>query len=584
MHIGIDLGTTNSVAAFVKDEVPVCLPSAEGEHLVPSVVSFTADGPQWVGQIARRQAVGPRGPDITTITSIKRRMGSAEKVPTAAGDYSPQEISALILGKIKRDAESFLGEPVDGAVITVPAHFNDAQRRATRDAGTIAGLDVLRVINEPTAAALAYGLDQSDMQTVVVWDLGGGTFDVSALDLGEEMFLVRAVAGDTHLGGDDWDGRLVDFLVEEIARRTGEAVDGSPRAVRRLAEAAEDVKKRLSASSSASFRLPADLYDRERFGEISICMRHFQELTSDLGERLLGPTRQAMQDADLDPLEVDRVLLVGGATRMPMVRTLARQFFGREVFHSVDPDRVVALGAAVQAAVLSGRSRQVTLLDVTPLTLGIETLGGVYSPIVARNSSIPITESCIATNARDNQVSMDIQVFQGERAMALHNQHLGTLTLEELVPLPRGEGRYEVVFHVDADGILQVQATELHTGTSAEVQVESAHILSSEQIRAMVADAAAYRDADLADADAARSAIRADSMLRAAEAVLDELEIGDPDREMGELGQILETMDLLRDALARDNKARIDTFTKDLEHCIREVKSHRSCDARAAGR
>jgi molecular chaperone DnaK len=572
MEIGIDLGTTNSVAAFLKDGVPTCIPSAEGEDLVPSVVAFAAQGPRWVGRLARRQAASTGGPEITTVTSIKRRMGSAEQVETVAGGYTPQAISALILAKIKRDAEAFLGEPVEQAVITVPAYFNDTQRRATRDAGQIAGLEVLRIISEPTAAALAYGLNQSEIQTVVVWDLGGGTFDVSVLELGDGVFRVRAVAGDNHLGGDDWDARLVEFLYKEMAIRSRGEGAREPSLARRVSEAAEEAKIRLSSDLSARFRLPPEIYDRQRFREIEISREEFCEISSDLCERLVAPTRQALADADVDPLEVDRLLLVGGATRMPMIQELAREIFGREAFRSLDPDRVVALGAAVQAGILTGRAREVTLLDVTPLTLGFETLGGISTPLVRRNATIPVTESKLVTNACDDQAALDIHVLQGERSMAIHNHHLGTLTLDDVAALPRGRGRYEVVFHIDADGILQVEATDLNTELSRRVRIDSAHILSRDEIRRMLEEAVKHRATDLADAEATRAAIRADGMIAAAETVIEELRGAGADPDSGGGEELYRAIDRLRDALAREDKTRVHEITSELERQIREVK------------
>jgi molecular chaperone DnaK len=517
--VGIDLGTTNSVIAVTESGKPTVIPNAEGSRTTPSVVAFTPQGERLVGQLARRQAIlNPKG----TIYSAKRFIGrrfdeveseiNAVSYDVVAGPdgsarfsisgrlYAPEEISALVLRKLAEDAAKFLGEKVTEAVITVPAYFNDAQRQATKDAGQIAGLEVLRIINEPTAAALAYGLDKKSNETVLVFDLGGGTFDVSILDIGEGVVEVRATAGDTHLGGDDFDRRLVDYLADEFQRDNGIDLRTDPQALQRLFEAAEKAKVELSSVTQTTVSLPFITADATgpKHLNTTIMRSTFDQITADLVERTTGPVQQALADAKLTDADLDEVILVGGATRMPAVQNLVRRLTGgKDPNMTVNPDEVVALGAAVQAAVLKGEVKDVLLLDVTPLSLGIETLGGVMTKVIERNTTIPARRAEVFSTAEDNQSAVDIVVLQGERERAADNRALGRFRLENIRPAPRGTPQVEVTFDIDANGILNVSAKDKDTGAEQRITISDTTRLDQSEVERMVHDAEQHRDEDL---------------------------------------------------------------------------------------
>ena len=519
--IGIDLGTTYSVVAVIENGRARVIPNAEGENLTPSVVAETVHGHRLVGSVAKRQAAAnPKN----TVSSIKRYMGLDYRVSLNGKEYSPQEISSFILRKIKTDAEVYLGMPVKKAVITVPAYFTDSQRQATKEAGVIAGLDVMRIINEPTAASLAYGLDREKIQTILVWDLGGGTFDVSILELGDGIFQVKAVNGNTRLGGDDWDERLVKHLLKEILDLCGHDIPVGPLAFERLKEAAEKAKRDLSFKPSVTIPLRLLKMDHHLGEEEKLLVDRdtFEEITADLRDGLLGPTRQALKDARLSPEKIDRVVLVGGSTRMPAVRRLVEEIFHRKPFTRVNPDEVVAIGAAVQAGVLTGEISNVVLVDVTPLSLGIETEGGLFARIIERNATIPTSAGQIFTNAQDNQVEMDFHVLQGEREMAEDNISLGRFKLTGLPPLSRGKGKVEVTFEIDVNGIVHVSAMELYTERQTGMEIDASHLLSDEEAARAIREAEAVAEEDGKRREEAVINIRADGMIRAAECAVAE--------------------------------------------------------------
>ena len=521
--IGIDLGTTYTVVAVIEDGQPKIIPNAEGQRLTPSVVAFTDEVRPLVGQLAKRQAAA--NPE-RTVFSIKRRMGSDYKVRIGEREYIPQEISSLILRKVKTDAEDYLGEKVERAVITVPAYFNDRQRQATKEAGIIAGLDVIRIINEPTASALAYGLDREGIQTVLVWDLGGGTFDVSILELEKGIFEVRAVSGNTWLGGDDYDQRVADYLAEQYRESYGFDFPVDAMAKQRLREAAERAKIALSRESSTSIYIPFIGSDSGAPTHLNATLtrERFQELTRDLLEKMIPPTKQALADAPMGPQDIDRVILVGGATRMPAVKELARQLFRKEPYQEgINPDEVVALGAAIQAGMLLGFIDKAVLLDVLPLSLGIETQGGLFAKIIPRNTPLPASEGRIFTTAVDNQTSVDIQVLQGERELAVDNISLGQFQLEGIPPLPRGTPKIEVSFDIDVDGIVHVSATDLLTENTRSVKVVSSRGLSPEDIQRVIYEAEVSVEEDMARRERIEAGIQADSAIAAAEMAMEEL-------------------------------------------------------------
>ncbi len=519
--IGIDLGTTYSVAAIVEDGRARVIKNAEGENLTPSVFAETAQGHKLVGSVAKRQASA--NPE-RTVMSIKRHMGTDYRVSLNGRAYSPQEISAYILRKIKSDVEKEVGKQVEKAVITVPAYFNDGQRQATREAGSMAGFEVMRIINEPTAASLAYGLDREDIHTILVWDLGGGTFDVSILELGKGLFHVKAVNGDTHLGGDDWDCRMVDYLADKFSSEQGIDLRADKSSLQRLKEASEKAKKELSYKQKTNISIPFVRTCKGFFDtlETSIDRETFEDMTHDLIEKLIGPTRQALSDAGLSPRDIGRTVLVGGATRMPCVRNLVEKIFQKSPYIKINPDEVVAIGAAVQAAVLSGEVKHVVLIDVTPLSLGVETEGGVFSKIIQRNSIIPTSGSQIFTNAEDEQTVMDIHVLQGEREMAAGNISLGQFQLNGIPAMPRGKAQVEVTFQIDPDGIVNVSAKELYTEMESNICIDASHLLTDEEVKMAVREAEAHAEEDIRRREAVEINIRADSMIRAADLFIEE--------------------------------------------------------------
>ena len=493
--IGIDLGTTNSCVAVMEGGEPVVITNSEGNRTTPSVVGISKSGERLVGQVAKRQAITNSD---NTVMSIKRHMGTNYKVNLAGKDYTPQEISAMILQKLKADAESYLGEEVHDAVITVPAYFTDSQRQATKDAGKIAGLNVMRIINEPTAAALAYGIDKGEDHTILVFDLGGGTFDVSILELGDGIFEVRATSGNNRLGGDDFDEKIIDWMIIEFKKQTGIDLSGDKTAMQRLKEAAEKAKHELSNVATSNINLPFITMNENgpQHLDLTLSRAKFDELTADLVEKTIGPTRQAMQDAGLTAKDIDKVILVGGSTRIPAVQNAIKNLIGKEPFKGINPDECVAIGAAIQGGVLVGEVKDVVLLDVTPLSLGIETLGGVFTKIVERNTTIPVSRSQIFTTAANNQTSTDIHVLQGEREMAQYNKTLGRFTLMDIPPAPRGVPQIEVKFDIDANGIVNVFAKDLGTGKEQRITIKSSSGLSDEEIDRMIKDAEMNAEAD----------------------------------------------------------------------------------------
>lgn len=529
--IGIDLGTTNSVVAVMEGGKPTVIANAEGSRTTPSIVGFSKTGERLVGQLAKRQAIV--NPD-KTIASIKRHMGENYKVNIDGKDYTPQEISSMILRKLADDASSYLGEKVTSAVITVPAYFNDAQRQATKDAGKIAGLDVLRIVNEPTAAALAYGLEKEKAEKVLVFDLGGGTFDVSVLEIGDGVHEVLSTSGDTHLGGDDFDQKVMDWICEEFKKQEGIDLSSDKQAMQRVKEAAEKAKCELSSVFETNINLPFITADANgpKHLDLNLTRAKFEELSFDLLERCKKPVEQAISDAGISKSEINEVVLVGGSSRIPAVQKLVKDYTGKEPNQSVNPDEVVAVGAAVQAGVLAGEVKDIVLLDVTPLTLGIETLGGVMTPLVPRNTTIPVSKSQIFSTAENNQTAVDIQVLQGERPMARDNKSLGMFKLDGIAPAMRGIPQIEVTFDIDANGIVNVSAKDKATNKEQKITITNSSNLSEEDIDKMVKEAEANAAEDKKKKEEAEIKNNASSMIASADRVLKDFEgkIDDADK------------------------------------------------------
>lgn len=565
--IGIDLGTTNSCVAVMEGGEATVIPNAEGARTTPSVVSFK-DGERQVGEVAKRQMIT----NPNTIASIKRHMGTDYKVDIEGKEYTPQEISAIILQKLKTDAEAYLGDTVTNAVITVPAYFNDSQRQATKDAGKIAGMEVERIVNEPTAAALAYGLDKEEDQTILVYDLGGGTFDVSILELGDGFFEVKATSGDNKLGGDDFDQAIIDHMVAEFKKEQGIDLSQDKMALQRLKDAAEKAKKDLSGVSTTDISLPFITADQSgpKHLEMNLSRAKFDDLTSKLVEKTMGPLRQAMKDAGLSQGEVDKVVLVGGSTRIPAVQEGIKKITGKDPHKGVNPDEVVALGAAVQAGVLAGDVKDVVLLDVTPLSLGIETMGGVFTKLIERNTTIPTSKSQVFSTAADNQPSVDIHVLQGEREMAADNKTLGRFQLADIPPAPRGVPQIEVTFDIDANGIVNVRAKDLGTNKEQSITITSSSGLSEEDIEQMVKDAEENAEEDKKRREEADLRNEADQLVFQTEKTISDLgeSVEESEKEKAETAK-----EKVKSALEGDDLEAIRTAKDELQEVVTELST-----------
>jgi molecular chaperone DnaK len=568
--VGIDLGTTNSVVAVMEGGQPVVIANAEGNRTTPSIVGFSKTGERLVGQLAKRQLV--LYPD-RTFASIKRYMGTDHKVTVDGKNYTPQEISSMTLRKLVDDASKYIGEPVTQAVITVPAYFNDSQRQATKDAGKVAGLEVLRIINEPTAAALAYGLDKKTDETILVFDLGGGTFDVSILEVGDGVFEVKSTSGDTRLGGDDFDEKIIDWLADEFKKQEGIDVRNDKQAMQRLREAAEKAKCELSTVLEAHISLPFLTADQNgpKHLEITLTRVNFNNLTRDLVERCRGPVEQALRDAKLSPSQIDEVVLVGGSTRIPSVQELVRQLTGgKEPHQGVNPDEVVAIGAAIQAGVLAGDVKDIVLLDVTPLSLGIETLGGVMTKLVERNTTIPVRRSETFSTAEDNQTSVDVHVLQGERQMARDNKSLGHFRLEGIPPAARGIPKVEVTFDIDANGILNVSAKDKATGKEQKIVITASTNLSDDEISRMVREAETNAEEDKRYKEEAEVKNSADNLCYSVERQLADLGDKIPEADRTTAQQLLNA---LREAIKANNLEEMRRLTGELQQVAYKISS-----------
>jgi molecular chaperone DnaK len=565
--IGIDLGTTNSCVAVMEGGEAVVIPNPEGNRTTPSVVGFKKDGERIVGETAKRQAI--TNPD-RTISSIKRHMGTNHKESIDGKDYTPQEISAIILQKLKADAEAYLGQPVTQAVITVPAYFNDSQRQATKDAGKIAGLEVLRIVNEPTAAALAYGMEKAEDHTILVFDLGGGTFDVSILELGDGFFEVKATSGDNSLGGDDFDQVVIDYLAAEFKKEHGIDLTKDKAAVQRLKDAAEKAKKELSGVLTTTISLPfITVVDGvPQHLELSLTRAKFEELSANLVERTLGPTRQALSDAGLSASEINRVVLVGGSTRIPAVQEAIKRLIGKDPHKGVNPDEVVALGAAVQAGVLTGDVKDVVLLDVTPLSLGIETAGGVFTKMIDRNTTIPTSKSQVFSTYADSQPSVEIHVLQGERQMAAGNKTLGRFTLGDIPLAPRGVPQIEVTFDIDANGIVNVSATDKGTNKSQKITITSSSGLSDDEVERMMKDAELHAEEDRNRKDLVEAKNNADQLVYQVDKTIKDL--GDK-VDQAEIDKANAAKEKVTAAIATDNLEEIKSTTEALTEIVQQL-------------